>query len=595
MRKENLLERVKALVSKANRKGLQALDPSRNRLIRIGMEIDKAGHVTKNCYGVLELSWQAAHHRDWAGTIARELDEIGAGIERAHGTRLRFLIWAGMGGSAEDKNLYNDVGLLKRGTRCYVLDSTDPAKLRHILDDMLRRSRRDIAQTLKSTLVVGMAMDMTSYEPVVNLQKLAALYDRHSVDSRANFLYMALSGSLLDQFGIERGYPRIELQPDDRNTTAGRHSAPLTRGSLYPLGLCGVDLHSWMEAAELAAEEIDVAWRLAAFLQAQGLARRDKVTLILPKEWAGAALWTKQNFEESLGKPERLCIKIVIDEKIKLPNYRSPKDACQDRLFLAVQVKGLAGPGTQKVALLRRAGYPVAIVTFARDTPLSRYMQFIHYAVFGLAWLRDMNFVTQPSVELYKSITQRIHGERGIVCASSATAKWRGGITLHYDHMAGLVKNPKATAPEIYASLLGSLGADRRVEYGELTFFGDMRYSPQGRAMRNALRRAGDVLFRSRLKMPVDVCEAPAMRHSYHETIVGHGRCFSTVLISEKSLAMPEIGYTAGYHVAQFQATLLALAERGRPVVSITMKDLEANTRAALEEFFRQAAKHVNL
>jgi hypothetical protein len=30
-------------------------------------------------------------------------------------------------------------------------------------------------------------------------------------------------------------------------------------------------------------------------------------------------------------------------------------------------------------------------------------------------------------------------------------------------------------------------------------------------------------------------------------------------------------------------------------VVSITMKDPEANTRAALEEFFRQAAKHVNL
>ena len=596
IRKENLIERVKALVSKANRKGLRALDPARNRLIRIGMEIDEMGYVVKNCYGVLELSWQASRHREWTGTIARELDEIGAGIERAHGTLLRFVIWAGMGGSAEDKNLYHAAGLLKHGPRIYVLDSTDPTKLRHILDDMLRRSRRDIAMTLKSTLVVGMAMGMTSYEPVVNLQKLAALYDRHGIDSQTNFLYMTLPGSTLDRFGIARRYRKVELQPDARNTTAGRHSSPLTRGSLYPLALCGVDLQAWMEAAQLTGDEIGEAWRLAAFLQAQGLAGRDKATLMLPKEWAGAALWTKQNFEESLGKSERIGIKIVIDEKIKLPNYRSPKDACQDRLFLAVLVKGLGGPDAQKIAMLRRAGYPVAMTTFARGTAISRYMQFVHYVVFGLAWLRDMNFVTQPSVELYKSIANRIHNEPGnIAMTATATAKWRGGITLHYDHMAHQVKNPKAAAPEIYASLLRSLSADRRVEYGELTFFGDMRYSPRGRAMRLALNRAGDLLFRSRLKMPVDIHEGPAMNHSYHEMIIGHGRCFSTVLMSEKSQAMREIGYTADYHAAQFQATQMALAQRGRAVVSITMKDLEENTRSALEEFFRQASKHVNL
>ena len=52
----------------------------------------------------------------------------------------------------------------------------------------------------------------------------------------------------------------------------------------------------------LEEDEIDAAWRLAAFLEAQGQAGRDKVTLILAREWAGASLWTKQDFEESLGK-----------------------------------------------------------------------------------------------------------------------------------------------------------------------------------------------------------------------------------------------------------------------------------------------------
>jgi glucose-6-phosphate isomerase len=597
IQKENLLERLKALVSKANRKGLEALDPARNGLIRIGMETDAAGHVTKSGYGVLELSWQAAHHQEWADMVEREVAAIRAALESAHRTRLRFLIWVGMGGSAEDKHAYNAAGLLKRGPRCYVLDSTDPAKLKYICDDMRRRSGRDLTQTLNSTLVVGMAMGMTSYEPVVNLEKLAALYERHAVDSRPNFYYMTLPGSLLDKFAAARGYRRIELQPDGRNSTAGRHSSPLTRGSLYPLALCGVDLYPWMKATELSGEDISTAWQLSAVLHAHGLAGRDKITLMLPKEWSGAALWTKQDFEESLGKSEEIGIKIVIDEKIKLPNYRPPKDPLQDRLFLAIQVKGLTLPDARKTALLRRSGYPLAIVTFPRETLLSHYMQFIHYVVCGLAWLRDMNFVTQPGVELYKTITNRIASARKPAAAASdsASAKWRAGITLHYDTLAARVTNTKKTAPEIYASLVAGVAADRQVEYGELTFFGDTRYSPRGRMMRNTLNRAAETLFRARLKMPVDVYEGPAMNHSYHEMIIGHGRCFSTVLIAEKSEKIAEIGHTADYHRAQFQATLLALAERGRPAVSITVKDLEEGTLAALEEFFQQAAKHVTL
>ena len=53
---------------------------------------------------------------------------------------MKFLIWAGMGGSAEDKAMYQAVGLLRRGPRLYLLDSTDPAKLEFILADMRKRS-----------------------------------------------------------------------------------------------------------------------------------------------------------------------------------------------------------------------------------------------------------------------------------------------------------------------------------------------------------------------------------------------------------------------------------------------------------------------
>jgi glucose-6-phosphate isomerase len=601
--KDKILAKLQALDSRARRKGLNALDPCRNPLIGIGMEVVD-GKVVKNGYGVFHLAWQAERRPDWAAVVTRELDEVRRGIRDAHGVPLQFVIWAGMGGSAEDKSMYNAAGLLKRGPRVYVLDSTDPAKLKQILEDIARRAKQPIPSALRRTLVVGMAMGMTSYEPVVNLEKLATLYDRHRIDSRANFIYMTLPGSLLDQFASKRGYRKIELQLDGGNTTAGRHSGPLTRGSLYPLGLCGVNLSQWIAATTLEPEDLAVAFHLASFLHAQGVAGCDKVRLALPKEWSGAALWTKQNFEESLGKSEELGIKIVIGEKIRMTNYRPPRDAAQDCCFLAVQVKGLNGTEPDRVSLARRAGYPAAVLTLARGAELSRYMQFMHYVVFGIAYLRNMNFVTQPGVELYKTITNKLHAEAvragGIehtkewkaAASSVRRADWRGRVTLRYDRLSA-TPPLKAAAPQIYAALLSGRARGRTVEYGELTFFGDTRYSARGKALRTVLERAAEKLFRARLKMPVDVHEGPAMNHSYHEMIIGHGRCFSTVLISGKSEALPEAGYTADYHRAQFLATQMALAQRGRDVVSITLKDLEEASLAALDEFFRQAARYI--
>ena len=84
---------------------------------------------------------------------------------------------------------------------------------------------------------------------------------------------MTFPGSLLDQFAAKRGYRRVPLQLDEANTTAGRHSAPMNRGSLYALGLAGVDLRAWIEGAFLSEEEVAAAWRLAAFLHIQGLER----------------------------------------------------------------------------------------------------------------------------------------------------------------------------------------------------------------------------------------------------------------------------------------------------------------------------------
>lgn len=568
----SLIGGLKALDSRIRRKGLASLDPSRGALIPIGTEIHD-GRVIRNGYGVFSLAWEAARHPEWADVIANEIGEIRARIRR-----LKFLLWIGMGGSAEDKSMYQAVGLLRRGPRCYVLDSTDPEKLRAIVEDMKRRSGLGEADVWQRTLVVAMAMGMTSFEPVVNLERIA--------DRAVHVIYMTLPGSLLDNFAAPRGYRRVELQLDNGNTTAGRHSGPLTRGSLYPLALAGVDLREWMKGADLSEEDTGAAWRLASFLHTQASNGRDKVTLLTSRAWDGAGIWTKQDFEESLGKSDG--VKVIVGERVRMKNYRAPGDPGQDRVFLAVHTQG-APP--EKLAVVRRAGYPVATLTIPAGAPLSRYMQFIHYTVFGLAWLRKINFVTQPNVELYKSIANQLHAEAeragGIEKTkewrrteeSPRSAAWRGRLTLRWDRLDAPVETEGMTAPAIYAALFKQVP----FEYGELTFFGDTRYSPRGRALRVVLERAAEKVFRSALKSPVDVHEGPAMNHSYHEMIIGRGKCFSTILIAGG-------GERADYHRAQFLATQMALAERGRAVVSIVLRDLEDASLRALDEFFRQAA-----
>jgi glucose-6-phosphate isomerase len=603
--REKVLRKLEAIDAKARRKGLHALDARRNLLVSIGMETDAKGAVTKNSYGVFHLGWLAGKRPEWSAMVRAEVEEIREGIRARHGTSLKFLVWAGMGGSAEDKSMYNACGLLKKGPRCYVLDSTDPAKLKAILADMTARSGGRLAAALKSTLVVGMAMGMTSFEPVVNLEKLAKLYERHGIDSRPNFLYMTFPGSLLDEFAGPRGYRRVELQLDGGNSTAGRHSGPLTRGSLYPLALAGVDLEAWIGGAKLEDEEVATAWKLSAFLEAQAEAGRDKVTLLLSKPLAGAALWTKQDFEESLGKSEERGIKIVIGVMPRLARFRSPRDARQDRVFVAVERKGEPGVDRRKLAALKRSGYPLARLTLENDAPLSRYMQSIHFAVFGLAWLRRMNFVTQPSVELYKAITKPIYEYSRVaggidkvpdwqkMKATPRQAKWRNRVTLNYGHVPCGEKLEGRDAPSVYAALLKQFADAGAIEYGEITFFGDMRYSARGQALKKKLEKAANQVFRERLRMSVDVYEGPAVNHSYHEMIIGHGRCFSTVLLSEKAESIPEIGYTADYHRAQFLATQMALAQRGRLVVALLLKDLEEPTLDALESFFAEAARQL--
>jgi len=567
---------------------------------RVLARLRAAGGAELDGSGAFGAALQAEKHPEWAAQVTAEAAELRAAVKSAHETPLRFVLWAGVGATAADAWMYQAAGLMKRGPRCYVLDSADPGKLKAVLDDIERRSSLSISSVLRSALVVGTSAAMNSFEAVLCLEKLANLFERHRIDARAHFLSMASEGSLLDRLARERGYRRASLQLD--GAVPECYGGPLARGSLYPLALARADLAPWIRNACLGENDILTSWRLASFLHAQGGAGRDKVTLLMPKGWAAAATWTKHSFEEALGQSEELGLKIVPCAKPRLANYRPPKDPQQDRVFLAVRVGGMPGPDTAKIGLLRRSGYPLALLTLPRASLLSRYMQVVRCSVFGLAWLRGMSFAARPGADLRESIAQRIFAEAQEAGGAAHTECWklmtsskrqvafRGDLVLHYDRIDLNFDTGGMDAPQLYAAILRGLLADRRIDYAGLTFFGDTRYAPAGIAVRRVLDRAADTLFERRLNIPADVDEGPANNHSCQEMVQGHGRCLSTVLLSEAQEPLAAARYAPDYHVAQFLAAQVALAERGRPVVAITLRNLGETSLRTLEEFFHRAA-----
>jgi hypothetical protein len=340
---------------------------------------------------------------------------------------------------------------------------------------------------LKSTLVLGPASN--------GFENLAALYRRLRVDSRANFV-------------------RLELPSD---MIVPRHAAPLTRSSLYPLGLAKVDLRAWIDGASLTGDEVRTVWRLAAFLHAQSRAGHNKLTLVLPKIWTGAARWTTRALEECLSATDGPALSVYSDEPVRLANYHRPKEACQDRLFLAVQLKGEAGPESGKVALLRRTGYPVAVLTLERATPLSKFMQSVHYLAFGTAWLSDTSFVSRPAA-VRPAASQDPSPHR---------AEWRGSLSLQFCHLPKELR-PKIAgldAPSCYAIVLRSLAERRRIDSGEFAVTAEIRYSKVWRAIERCLERAAERVIRSPLKMPARVGgEFESARRGAFVTLVAGGQ-----------------------------------------------------------------------
>ena len=301
--------------------------------------------------GVLKLDWVEGVARLLADPTM--LEDVETEAKDILQSGIRHIIWAGMGGSVLTVRVLCELGFFseqdnQESIAIYPLDSTDPAALNDIVRKIATAKKLELPigeeasnptflrAFLNDVMMVGVAMGMTSEEPITHLEWFTDLLKQAGLRPAEHLLVMTLPGSYLDRFAHEQQAPSRPLQPDGGTGTGGRMSAPATRVFLLPAALYlttrfpdrpgqlrQVLQRAWDEynlelATSHPAEHPFV--QLAAALSAASSDGACRLLLGMPEGWQVLVSWLEQLMEESLGKEGKGIV--VFDDQ--LLNHAAP-------------------------------------------------------------------------------------------------------------------------------------------------------------------------------------------------------------------------------------------------------------------------------
>jgi transaldolase / glucose-6-phosphate isomerase len=314
-------------------------------------------------------------------------------------------IVAGMGGSSLAPDvLHRTFGTVEGYLDLRILDSTDPAAVTAVLDDL------DPLQTL---LIVA-SKSGTTVEPNAFL---AASWDRahkaldgikHHVYDKVGDLVVAISdpGKSVEAIPHHDEFREIFLNPPD---IGGRYSA-LTYVGLVPASLIGLDLDPLLASAAAmlgACREPDPSANpgvsLGIAIGTLAKAGRDKLTFLPDDEIASFGAWAEQLIAESTGKQGVGIVPVDLEPLGAVDAYGD------DRVFVRIALDGGTDGGRAALAdALEGSGHPVIRIAIA--DPIDLGGEFVRWevatAIAGI--ILGIDPFDQPNVEEAKQLTRDV-------------------------------------------------------------------------------------------------------------------------------------------------------------------------------------------
>lgn len=442
----------------------------------------------------------------------------------------RFVL-CGMGGSS----LAPEVITTTAGVELVVLDSTNPEQVGHAL-----------AGDLAKTAVVVSSKSGSTVETDSQKRLFEQAFTAAGIDKADRIVIVTDPGSPMEAAAKADGYRIFNADP----TVGGRYSA-LTAFGLVPSGLAGADIKRLLAEAVSAMEilrgddEANPGLVLGAVLArtANGSTFADKVGLVeAGTSIRGLGDWAEQLIAESTGKLGRGVLPVVLENSA--PELTSkPADLIVARLVAdAVEAKA------DEVAVSGSLGG-----------------QFLlwEYATVVASRLIGINPFDQPDVESAKIAARGMLENRAAELPASFTE-------------SGLEVRVKGLDVAGITSVEGALGA--LISAGESDSFVSIHaYLDRVDHPSAAKLRA---LFALKSGRPTTFGWAPRFLHStgqYHKGGPAQGLYVQIVSRPSKDIAVPGRDFTLGELIAsQAAGDAEVLASHGRPVLTLTVSDVEA-------------------
>jgi glucose-6-phosphate isomerase len=487
-----------------------------------------------------EAEEESAKRLGWTQSVAVStplVPDILALRDRLRGQGINHIVLGGMGGSS----LAPEVITKTEGAELTVLDATDPGQVLSAISDRL-----------ETTAVVISSKSGGTVETDSQKRVYEKAFRDIGIDPIDRIIVVTDPGSPLDVAARADGYRVFNADP----TVGGRYSA-LTAFGLVPSGLAGVDIQRLLDEADAMSyslaidEEANPGLVLGAAI-AGTRPLKDKLAIVADgTHIVGFGDWIEQLIAESTGKIGKGILPVVLgpDAPELLENLA---DVQVIRLVADYKATEELNEGDIEIT-----------------GTLGALMLTWEYAVAVAGRLLGINPFDQPDVESAKIAT------RGLLDARPepvAPAFVDGGIEVRGTDsvVAGVSDLPSAVA-----SVLAQLGDDG---YVSIQAYMDRVAHP-------ALEKTRD-LVAARAKRPVTFGWGPRFLHStgqFHKGGPAVGVFIQVTTVSETDLEIPERPFTFGQLIqAQAAGDASVLADHGRPVLTITLTDVETQLPALI-------------
>src|SRR5436305_2392750 len=520
--------------------------------------------------------WTNTDEAQWLGwlTVAEaelkdpgRLEAFADEVKRAGFTDAVLL---GMGGSSLGPEvLAQTFGAGPGFPRLHVLDSTDPAQIRH-LDSTI-----DIARTL----FIVSSKSGSTLEPNIFKQYFwerakAALGE---ADAAQHFIAITDPGSALEKSAQKEKFRSVF---NGVPTIGGRYSV-LSDFGMVPAAASGIAVRPFLErtaamvrsCAASAPPVENPGIVLGAILGSAARLGRDKMTVIASPGIASLGAWLEQLLAESTGKLGRGIIP-VDGEPVGAPAVYG-----NDRLFAYLRLAAdQDGEHEQAVAALEVAGHPVVRITVSDKMQLGQEFFRSEVAAAVAGPVSGINPFDQPDVEAQKVKTRELTAayEKSGKLPPEEPFFTADGIALYAD-------------PENAKALKGAAGLSAvlkahfaRVHAGDYVAL--LAYIERNPAHSEALTRLRRMI-RDRTRAATCVGFGPRFLHSTGQAYKGgpnSGVFLQITAEPAEDLPVPGQSYSFGIvEAAQARGDFDVLAERGRRLLRLHLpRDVDAGLQA---------------